>query len=616
MLAFAAVAVLAERAPLLAACDVNYSGPTNGAWNTAGNWTPSGVPNGSQNACIPSGKGTITIANGVSAAANTITAASGIQIDSGGSLALGDSTPLSFLNSVTDFSVAAGATCTSAGAGLAVAGQFVLDGTVTITHSGINADGATQLNSGSMTGTGTISGPFKAAGGVVTPGGAGTVGTLHFGSIVTFDGGELDIDLASDSSFDEISHLGNVFILNTTTVQVFLLGNYLPVVSTTWEFIVSEGSGTDIHPGSIVPSAFGRQNVPNGGALILNGSLTTTTTNATTTTVAGSTTTVVTTSTTTTTLATCNNGALDAGEECDQTAFGAVECPGVEDQSCRRCTNGCTVSCSLCSAIVVDSFILPTILVVKPNAATPAKSKLVAAGIFDTGSQAANLGAAADLKVGDLDVGVTLPTPVGSSFVLRSDGFLFKLIPAKTGSSKARFKMKLQRDFTGAVDPNAPVTMEFANPSVDGIGTVRLSGGKYRLRRKPGDLIAPALYLVKVRAKLQGGGKDVLAVQLGFATDGPIPSSAPDVTLAFGPSYTTTIPGGAFALKGGRFVGAAGGVQAILDYRRELLTIRAKQVDLGTFADGAQPVLAGVQLGAVSRANNVRMVRKGKALKY
>lgn len=53
-----------------------------------------------------------------------------------------------------------------------------------------------------------------------------------------------------------------------------------------------------------------------------------------------------------------------------------------------------------------------------------------------------------------------------------------------------------------------------------------------------------------------------------------------------------------------------------VNYRRELLTIRAKQINLGTFADGAQPVLAGVQLGTVSRANNVRMVRKGKALKY
>ena len=64
------------------------------------------------------------------------------------------------------------------------------------------------------------------------------------------------------------------------------------------------------------------------------------------------------------------------------------------------------------------------------------------------------------------------------------------------------------------------------------------------------------------------------------------------------------------------FAGAAGGVAATLDYRREPVTVKAKNVSLGTFTEGPQPVLVAVKLGADGRADVVRTVRKGKSLRY
>jgi hypothetical protein len=53
----AVLALLVTAARADAACDVNYTGPTNGFWNSAGNWDVA-VPLATQNVCIPGGKGT------------------------------------------------------------------------------------------------------------------------------------------------------------------------------------------------------------------------------------------------------------------------------------------------------------------------------------------------------------------------------------------------------------------------------------------------------------------------------------------------------------------------------------------------------------------------------
>src|SRR5262249_4990690 len=116
-----------------AACpgDVNYTGPANGLWDTPGNWDANQAPTGAQPVCIPAGKGTITIGAGVAAAAKDITAASGLAIAATGSLSISDSSSaLPFPNSVADLSIASGGTLTSAGSGVSIAGQAVVDGSL------------------------------------------------------------------------------------------------------------------------------------------------------------------------------------------------------------------------------------------------------------------------------------------------------------------------------------------------------------------------------------------------------------------------------------------------------------------------------------------------------
>jgi hypothetical protein len=97
-------------------------------------------------------------------------------------------------------------------------------------------------------------------------------------------------------------------------------------------------------------------------------------------------------------------------------------------------------------------------------------------------------------------------------------------------------------------------------------------------------------------AKVKGGGKDALAMQLGFATSGSASGTPPDLTVTFGPTYTLAVPSSAFAPNGSRFTATVGGARVTLDYAREPLTVQAKGVDLGAFADGAQAVQIGAPL--------------------
>ena len=53
-----------------------------------------------------------------------------------------------------------------------------------------------------------------------------------------------------------------------------------------------------------------------------------------------------------------------------------------------------------------------------------------------------------------------------------------------------------------------------------------------------------------------------------------------------------------------------------VDYLRELVTIKGRNLDLGAFPEGAQAVEITVRIGTDERAVRVRMVRKGKSLKY
>ena len=246
-----------------------------------------------------------------------------------------------------------------------------------------------------------------------------------------------------------------------------------------------------------------------------------------------------------------------------------------------------------------------------------ANATLVTYGTFDTGGQAADLGAAATLRLGGLTVSVPDLTPVrgGREFRFTRDGLDVTVMPARTHSSKGHFRMSL-RGAAGLVNSDGPLELRFTDPAVDGRGIVTLGRGRFALGQRPGTLIAPRVYVFRVRARLTGRGADALVVRVGFATDGHPPATAPDMTLAFGDAYRLSLPGSAFVGRGSRFVAKRGNASAVLDYLRETLVVRVTGANLGAFVPGSQAVRVGVTLGADVRANDVRMVRTGDRLRY
>src|SRR5436190_24153266 len=127
-----------------AACDVTYVGPVDGLWQTIANWDANAVPTSVQGACIPAGKGMIVIATGVAATVKNISAASGLQVAAGGSLAIADAVAAGYTNSLADVTVAAGGTVSSAGSGVAISGTAIVNGTLSPNL---------QLSSGSLSGS-------------------------------------------------------------------------------------------------------------------------------------------------------------------------------------------------------------------------------------------------------------------------------------------------------------------------------------------------------------------------------------------------------------------------------------------------------------------------------
>src|SRR5262249_16662220 len=142
------------------------------------------------------------------------------------------------------------------------------------------------LVSGSLSGTGTIGGHFDNKGGTVRPGGAGVVGTLAFGSRFDQEAtGTLEIDLASDVSFDQIDGPSNNNIFLDGTIVANLLGGYTPADGTTWAFIQPHVLGAAI-TSHVQPTTFTVHPISMGAELEFHPGSNTTTTIATTTTTA------------------------------------------------------------------------------------------------------------------------------------------------------------------------------------------------------------------------------------------------------------------------------------------------------------------------------------------
>jgi hypothetical protein len=268
-----------------------------------------------------------------------------------------------------------------------------------------------------------------------------------------------------------------------------------------------------------------------------------------------------------------------------------------------------------------ESYVLPRKLKAKLNEADPDLGKLTLRGLLDTGPDAVDLTAAATLDVGDwsLDAGALVPSPNGKTFIFEDEGLLFRLKASPIGSSKVTFKLKATGDFEGLLAEDADNDVLFTSAACEGTSTVTLDGLSFTLGKQPGTLVSPPLYLQAAKAKLPTGGDDSLVMRLGIATAGIAPPVAPEVSVGFGESWSALVPGASFTRVGTKdvYVGEPGGLTSlVLDYAKERMTVKAKGIDLGDFADGASAVTVSVQLDLEGFAIAVRMVKKGAALKY
>jgi PASTA domain-containing protein len=252
-----------------AGCENKFTnGDGNGSWNDGLNWEHS-VPVESETVCIPAGIPEVTIGLAVPAKAKTIVAESPLKIESTATLTIKESSA-AFANELTGVDLEG--TIHTEGSSLKLSGANVLHGGGQITAAGTPT--VTLVSGATLAGIGTIGPGFVAqSGSTVEPGGSEMVGTLTFDSAYSqSEGSHLDLDLASDSSFDQIHGppSNDAFVFGTVTVH--LLGGYVPTVGTSWEFL-SGALGVLNGTLAITPSQFSIHSVPGGDELRLDSAL-------------------------------------------------------------------------------------------------------------------------------------------------------------------------------------------------------------------------------------------------------------------------------------------------------------------------------------------------------
>ena len=191
----------------------NYTGAADGSWEVKASWSKGSAPTTTETACIPEGKGTITIGAGVKAEVKTLLAQSALHVASTGSLAISEKffmeepakdeeTASRFTDGLT---IDAGGLITTAGNWMLMSGTVLLEGEIKNSPLNIN-EVVARLETGTLEGEGTMDIPFGNIGGTVQPGGADHVGTLHFlAQSGQREGGTLVLDIASATSFDRVS---------------------------------------------------------------------------------------------------------------------------------------------------------------------------------------------------------------------------------------------------------------------------------------------------------------------------------------------------------------------------------------------------------------------------
>ena len=242
----------------------NYTGAAGGQWNLAANWSKGTVPTSAETACIPTEKGTVTIAAAVKAEVNTLLSQSALTIASTATLAISEKfameeTKVNEERASRFADLTVDGTLSTAGDWLMMSGNVVVEGEIT---SSAKSEDTARLLGGTLSGNGTIDIPFSNIAGAIQPGGAGVIGEAHFTSLsAAAAGATLVLDIKSASEFDRLSDTTSNFFFNEgTEIEVNLLGGYEPPVKTKWD-IMSGGPGdpvdtTNVEPGSFIARSF------------------------------------------------------------------------------------------------------------------------------------------------------------------------------------------------------------------------------------------------------------------------------------------------------------------------------------------------------------------------
>ncbi len=276
----------------------------------------------------------------------------------------------------------------------------------------------------------------------------------------------------------------------------------------------------------------------------------------------------------------------------------------------------------------IPSYFLPRSMSVKIVAksdekkGTPApKDLLTASGFYDDGGAAVDYTQPVTITIGGYSRTVTLvPNKSKTNYKFKDGTLTFTALPNFRKSSLGKFTMRVAKmALGGLIDPTQPISMSFAASGMaDATGQIKLTGGKYKLGKKPGDILAPAFFPAHAIAKLGGRNKDSIYFKGGFASLGTAPSSLATVRVAIGPQFTRSVAGSLFTKSPKAniwtFKSSVGKSKfsVVIDYTRETIAVTATNVEIGTFPGSSTDIVIDTGNGQGAYRDTIRLSNNTK----
>lgn len=263
----------------------------------------------------------------------------------------------------------------------------------------------------------------------------------------------------------------------------------------------------------------------------------------------------------------------------------------------------------------VSQFLLVRKVVGTPNAKKPSKSRWTLSATLDTGGDPAAFASAAHLEIGGYVRDVSLVADRKGVLRYRGGGLDVAVAPSSVGSSKCALTVKVTGADALPLAQDGLLMVGLRCGDVDTGGSCVLARHRYAIG---GALPERPVLVSAAKATIGGAGKDSFEASFVFTPAGHVPTPG-DVEFAFGSTYRAVVLQGAFRKSGHVFraPGRPGKAPAmVLDFTRGVATVSGSKMDLGPFAQGAQSVT--ITLGPVGESTTtaIRMVRKGRALRY